>query len=141
MDTDKVDGDLKLESYAVDTRRTLWRHLKDLAVLTGADLAADPEGKIRFAYDPAIATSTQGEQPSTLPPDLWPLWDALAVMPVLVLRGGHSDLLAAATVSEMGRRHSGPFTAVEVPGRGHAPILDEPAALMALEPFLQTWAV
>jgi hypothetical protein len=33
VDTDKVDGDLKLESYAVDTRQTLWRHLKDLAVL------------------------------------------------------------------------------------------------------------
>lgn len=100
-----------------------------------------PEGTIRFAYDPAIATSTQGAQPATLPPDLWPLWDALAAMPVLVLRGGHSDLLAAATVSEMGRRHSGPFTSVEVPDRGHAPILDEPAALVALEAFLQSWAV
>ena len=97
-----------------------------------------PEGRIRFAYDPAIATSTQGAQPATLPPDLWPVWDALSAVPVLVLRGGHSDLLAAATVTEMGKRHDGPFTAVEVPGRGHAPILDEPAALLAIDAFLQS---
>lgn len=98
-----------------------------------------PDGTIRFAYDPAIATSKRGAQPATLLPDLWPLWDALAVIPVLVLRGAHSDLLAAATVKDMGSRHSGPFTAVEVPGRGHAPILDEPAALLAVESFLQSW--
>jgi prophage tail gpP-like protein len=47
--TDTVDGDLKLETYAVDTRRTLWRHLKDLAALTGADLSASSDGKLRFA--------------------------------------------------------------------------------------------
>ncbi len=95
-----------------------------------------PEGHIRFAYDPAIAQSTQGAQPATLPPDLWPLWDALAAVPVLVLRGAHSDLLAAATVTRMAKQHSGPFTAVDVPGRGHAPILDEPAALSAINAFL-----
>ena len=99
-----------------------------------------PEGRVRFAYDPAIASSTQGAQPSTLPPDLWPLWDMLAERSVLVLRGGHSDLLSAATVAEMGERHRGAFAAVEVPNRGHAPILDEPAALLAIDAFLQTWA-
>lgn len=99
-----------------------------------------PAGRIRFAYDPAIALSTQGAQPATLPPDLWPLWDMLAEKPVLVLRGGHSDLLSAATVAEMGKRHRGAFSAVDVPNRGHAPILDEPVALSAIEAFLQTWA-
>ncbi|KPF91125.1 alpha/beta hydrolase [Novosphingobium sp. AAP83] len=99
-----------------------------------------PEGRIRFAYDPAIALSTQGTQPATLPPDLWPLWGMLAEKPVLVLRGSHSDLLAAATVAEMGKRHGAAFTAVDVPNRGHAPILDEPVALSAIDAFLQTWA-
>lgn len=99
-----------------------------------------PEGRIRFAYDPAIALSTRGAQPATLPPDLWPLWDMLADKPVLALRGGHSDLLSAATVAEMGKRHRGAFTAIDVPNRGHAPILDEPAALSAIETFLHTWA-
>lgn len=99
-----------------------------------------PEGRIRFAYDPAIALSTRGAQPATLPPDLWPLWDMLADKPVLALRGGHSDLLSAATVAEMGQRHRRAFTAIDVPNRGHAPILDEPAALSAIETFLHTWA-
>lgn len=100
-----------------------------------------PDGRVRFTYDPAIALSTAGEQPATVPPDLWPLWDRLAAMPVLVLRGAHSDVLSAATVAEMSRRHAGVFTAIEVPGRGHAPILDEPAAIPAIDTFLRDHAV
>ncbi|MXP27095.1 alpha/beta fold hydrolase [Altererythrobacter indicus] len=96
----------------------------------------NPNGTISFAYDPAIAESMNGENPSTVPPDLWPLWDGLQSIPTLVIRGGISDLLSAQTVAEMGRRHSGPFDAVEIPHVGHAPILNEPAALDAILPFL-----
>jgi pimeloyl-ACP methyl ester carboxylesterase len=97
------------------------------------------DGGVRFAYDPAIAASTAGDEPATVPPDLWPLWDAVSAVPVLVLRGDASDLLSAETVSEMGRRHAGPFTAVEVPGRGHAPMLDEAHAVAAIDTFLQEY--
>ena len=100
---------------------------------TGIETA---DGAIRLAYDPAIAVSVAGDQPATLPPDLWPLWDTLAALPVLVLRGALSDLLSPATVTEMQARHSGAFAAVEVPNRGHAPLLDEPAALAAIDAFL-----
>ncbi|MGH6923189.1 MAG: hypothetical protein ACRED5_05410, partial [Propylenella sp.] len=48
VDTDAVDGDLTLEAYSVDTRQTLWRHLRSLATLAGADLTASAEGKLRF---------------------------------------------------------------------------------------------
>ncbi len=37
----------------------------------------------------------------------------------------------------MARRHSGVYASVEVPRVGHAPILDEPAALDAILPFLK----
>lgn len=97
------------------------------------------DGKVRFAYDPAIATSVQGEQPDTVPPDLWPLWDSLAALPVLLLRGALSDLLSTETAEEMERRHSGPFRHVAIPSRGHAPLLDEPEALSAIEPFLEEY--
>lgn len=97
----------------------------------------EADGRIRFAYDPAIAASTAGDEPATVPPDLWPLWHALSAVPVLVLRGDASDLLSADTVSEMERRHVGPFRAVEVPGRGHAPMLDEEVATAAIDTFLQ----
>lgn len=95
-----------------------------------------PDGGIRLAYDPAIAATVDGDNPATVPPDLWPLWDMLAAIPVLVVRGALSDLLSAATVTEMGERHSGPFQAAEVPGRGHAPMLDEDTAVTAIETFL-----
>jgi pimeloyl-ACP methyl ester carboxylesterase len=96
----------------------------------------EPDGTIAFAYDPAIALSAGGADPATVPPDLWPLWELLAGKPVLVIRGALSDLLAADTVAEMRRRHPGPFTAIEVPRVGHAPVLDEPAALAAIRRFL-----
>lgn len=95
------------------------------------------DGAIRFAYDPAIAASVAGDQPATVPPDLWPLWDMLTALPALAVRGALSDLLSPATLVEMERRHAGPFTAVEVPGRGHAPMLDEPTALAAIDGFLK----
>jgi pimeloyl-ACP methyl ester carboxylesterase len=97
----------------------------------------DDAGGIVFAYDPAISQSIAGDDPQTVPPDLWPLWDLLDTVPALVVRGALSDLLAAATVEEMARRHSGPFFAVEVPRVGHAPILDEPVAFAAIDAFLQ----
>ncbi|WP_285021140.1 alpha/beta hydrolase [Novosphingobium sp. fls2-241-R2A-195] len=95
------------------------------------------DGTVSFAYDPAISESIAGDAPSTVPPDLWPLWDLLDAVPVLVVRGALSDLLSAATVEEMAHRHSGFYAAVEVPRVGHAPILDEPLALAAIEAFLK----
>ena len=95
------------------------------------------DGVIRLAYDPKIADSIKGDDPATVPADLWPLWDALSAVPTLVARGALSDLLSVETVAEMARRHSGPFAAVDVPNRGHAPLLDEPAALDAITEFLQ----
>jgi len=100
----------------------------------------EADGTVRFAYDPAISESMKGEQPGTVPVDLWSLWDLLSALPVLVLRGALSDLLSAATVEQMAQRHAGPFGAVEVPRRGHAPLLDEPTALAALPPFLAAHA-
>jgi len=110
----------------------------------GADWAAfarrlareNADGTVSFAYDPAVAQSVSGDDPQTVPPDLWPLWDALDAVPVLVVRGGLSDLLSAATVEAMARRHSGPYASVEVPRVGHAPMLDEPVALAAVTAFL-----
>lgn len=96
----------------------------------------EADGTVRFAYDPAIGESIKGTSPATVPADLWPLWDALAETPALVLRGALSDLLSEDCVREMAARHAGPFAAVEVPGRGHAPLLDEPAVLATLLPFL-----
>lgn len=94
-----------------------------------------PDGRVAFAYDPAIADGFAdiGDEPQ---PDMWPLWEALEETPVLVIRGALSDLLSEDTVSQMRERHKGPFTHVDVPRRGHAPLLDEPVALAAIQDFL-----
>ncbi len=94
------------------------------------------DGRIAFAYDPAIASgfADVGDTPQ---PDLWPLWELLGQTPVLAIRGALSALLTADTLAQMQARHAGPFTSVTVPGRGHAPLLDEPVALAAITEFLK----
>jgi len=64
-------------------------------------------------------------------PDLWPLYDALAGLPMALIRGATSDLLCRETADEMRRRRPDLIFA-EVPGRGHVPFLDEPEALRAI---------
>ena len=92
-------------------------------------------GRIVWDYDARIA------EPFRLPNgeagvDLWPAFDSLGGTPVLSLRGGRSDVLAAATQAEMARRVL-TLTAVEVPRVGHAPTLDEPVAVEAIDTFLR----
>lgn len=94
-----------------------------------------PDGRVEFAYDPAISQGF-ADTGDTPPVDLWPLWAMLGQTPVLAIRGGLSDLLTADTLQAMEARHSGPFTSVTVPNRGHAPLLDEPAAVAAITAFL-----
>lgn len=95
-----------------------------------------PDGKVEFAYDPAISGGMAKDDTTTVPPDLWGLWDALVDIPILAIRGAHSDILTAATVSRMAIRREGNLAYVEVPDRGHAPILDEPIAVNAIRAFL-----
>ncbi len=88
------------------------------------------------AYDPAIANGLKPQSDAPVaPPDLWPMWDALAGLPVLAIRGGLSDLLSATTLAKMAEHHAG-MISVTVPNRGHAPMLNEPLAIAAIDTFL-----
>ncbi|RMF15244.1 MAG: alpha/beta hydrolase [Alphaproteobacteria bacterium] len=96
----------------------------------------DEEGRPVPAYDPAIRRNFT-ERKDEAAPDLWAAFEACRDIPILVLRGETSDILSPETVAEMYRRH--PKThAVTVPNRGHAPLLDEPAAIEAIDDFLKT---
>ena len=92
-----------------------------------------PEG-LDLPYDRRLrdAVLANGAQPA---PDLWPLFDALAGLPLCTIRGANSDLLEAATFEEMKRRRPD-MVATEVPDRGHIPFLDEPESLDALTRWL-----
>jgi len=69
-----------------------------------------------------------------VPVDGWDLYQALS-MPSLLIRGELSDVLTEATVERM-QSAKPDLEVVRVPNRGHAPLLDEPAALAAIEQFL-----
>ncbi|MGJ3264798.1 MAG: alpha/beta fold hydrolase [Salinarimonas sp.] len=85
------------------------------------------DGSLALAYDPALMKTLEQLDLEQSPPPLWPLFDGLAHVPVLAIRGAHSDILAASTVEEMGRRHPR-LEVEEVDGEGHAPLLRGPLA-------------
>lgn len=91
-------------------------------------------GRIVFDYDMKIAEPflefDAGNQP-----DLWPAFEALAERPMLIVRGALSDLLSEATLTEMIHRLPG-AEAVTLANVGHAPTLDEPEAVTAIERLL-----
>jgi len=91
----------------------------------------EADGTVVIDHDPGI-TSGPGS-----PEDPWWVFGRLVDIPMLVLRGAITDLLAPATVDTMKALHPG-LVAVEVPDRGHAPTLEEPAARTAIEDFLAT---
>jgi pimeloyl-ACP methyl ester carboxylesterase len=91
-------------------------------------------GKLVQTYDPALAeTLTDFTVEHPLPP-LWKEFDALANMPVLVIRGAKSDILSTATVREMQARHP-VLDILEVPDQGHVPLLDDPALINRIGAF------
>lgn len=93
-----------------------------------------PEG-LSLTYDPALRQTFVPWVEAGAGP-LWSEFDALAGLPVALIRGANSDLLTPATVAEMRRRRPDLILA-EVPDRGHIPFLDEPEALDALRRWLE----
>ena len=91
-------------------------------------------GRIVFDYDMKIAEPFEkpGGEAGV---DLWPGYMALAGRPLLLIRGGLSDLLSAETFDEM-RARNPEAAAVYVPQVGHAPTLDEPVVVSAIEEWL-----
>ena len=97
----------------------------------------EENGRPRADYDPAIAAAfpTVADISAGKVAELWGLYDLLAPLPALVLRGENSDLLSAETVAEMQRRHPA-LAAVAVADRGHVPFLDEAPAITAIDGWL-----
>ena len=111
-----------------DFRIADWlRQAKRTMVITSA-------GRIGLDYDMRIAEpfAAAVDAPEV---DLWPLFRALPPVPKLVLRGGLSDLLSAATLEQMAREIADLATQT-VPRVGHVPTFEEPEALAAVAALL-----
>lgn len=95
-----------------------------------------PDGEIGLDYDPDISVPIRAAGAKALVPNLWPMFRRLARnRPTLLVRGGVSDLLSADIAARM-RKAAPAMAYVEVPGIGHAPMLDEPEAKAAIFEFL-----
>jgi pimeloyl-ACP methyl ester carboxylesterase len=88
-----------------------------------------------LAYDPAILTGLTQPDPNAVAPTLWPVWTQLHSIPMLAIRGALSDILTAEILERMAATHPR-LTTLALPHRGHAPMLDEPAAVAAIDAFL-----
>ena len=98
-------------------------------------LIVGQNGRISYDYDMGIAEPFK--QPgNAAPPDLWGAFEALKDTPMVLIRGGLSDLLSDETAREMQAR-AADLTLATVPRVGHAPMLDEPESLAAITHLLE----
>ncbi len=94
----------------------------------------DRDGRPAAGYDTKLARALSVLDGPI--PALWPQFEALRRVPVMVLRGENSDLLSAATVDEMRRRHPA-LVSVTVASEGHAPLLKDAPTITAIRGFLE----
>ena len=92
-------------------------------------------GRIVLDYDMKVAEPIRamGTEAGV---DMWPVMKAFSGMPTLLLRGERSDLLGAATAQRMAAEIGPGAELVTVPGVGHAPVLDEPESVAAIDRLL-----
>ena len=94
----------------------------------------EEDGQIRPDFDPKLVNTVRNIDFESSIPMLWPQFESLGGIPVLSIRGENSDILSAATVSEMAARHHH-FEQVTVPGQGHAPLLRDTMSLERIKAF------
>jgi len=97
----------------------------------------EARGRIVPDYDVKLGKmleTTNFERPL---PALWKQFDALAGVPIMVIRGGNSDILSTATVQAMRARRSS-LEVIEVPDQGHAPVLAGTEIISRIAGFVRT---
>ncbi|MEM9178868.1 MAG: alpha/beta hydrolase [Pseudomonadota bacterium] len=93
-------------------------------------------GAVILDYDPAISRAIADTKPTFKTRfAMWRLFTKMKKRPLLVTRGERSDVLHPSTAARMMKRHTS-AKLVTIPGVGHAPLLNEPQALTAIEAFL-----
>ncbi len=90
---------------------------------------------LSLRYDARLRQAVIEQASSSTAVDLWPLFDRLAEIPLMVIRGQFSDILPPEVAEEMRNRRPD-MEYVMVRDRGHLPFLDEPELIEAFSRFL-----
>lgn len=109
-------------------RSTEWEHV-------ARQWFNERNGRPAPGYDPKLSNAMSVlDKPA---PALWPQFEALKRVPLMVVRGETSDILSVETMQDMQRRHSR-CTTHTVKGEGHAPLLRDAASIQAVRDFLDS---
>lgn len=97
-------------------------------------LYEDVDGKPVVQYDAALRQNFDADD-SQSAPDLWPVFALMHHIPMVVLRGGLSDILSQTTLDRMAAEHPD-LTPVVVPDVGHVPLMREPEVHAAIDKLI-----
>lgn len=126
---DAADGLARIHGAAFPTlARTDWLDMAEA-------LYAEKEGRLVTDYDPKLTDQLQAIDFSKPLPTLWPQFELLAKVPLLVVRGDQSHLLSQDTLARMAA-HSAHVKTVTAPGQGHAPLLHHPDIFSSVRDFM-----
>ena len=106
---------------------------KDEWVAVARQWFNEHKGRPAPGYDPALANAMSVLDGPI--PQLWPQFEGLRRVPVLVIRGENSDILSEETVEAMHRLHP-QLSSYLVPGEGHAPRLRDAQSIEVVAQFL-----
>ncbi len=94
------------------------------------------DGRLIPTYDPTLARNLAALSLDQPIPTMWPQFEALGRVPVMVVRGANSDILSSETVDAMKARHP-EMGVLVVPDQGHAPLLVEPDIIARIKRFAE----
>ncbi len=95
-------------------------------------------GRPELDYDARVVAPVNRLVMKLMSPLAWAAFRRLARnRQVLLIRGAQSDILDSATAARM-KRTAPSMSIAEIPGIGHAPMLDEPVARAAIQAFLDS---
>lgn len=100
----------------------------------------DEDGNPQTGYDINLANILSQIDLAQPIPEMWEQFDTLRHLPMLVLRGELSDLLSAATVEAMEKRHPG-LQSYLVEEEGHPPLLRDRRSIRVIDRFLRESAL
>ncbi|MGO9135227.1 MAG: alpha/beta fold hydrolase [Methylovirgula sp.] len=95
-----------------------------------------PDGSYGLTFDRRLVKPFEAIDLNEPLPPAWPLFDALADVPLMAIRGSNSDILSPETLAEMAKRHKGCETFV-VEGQGHAPLLYDEMSIEKIADFIR----